>query len=106
LSLLRRDIDRKPHKIKRVLTDAGIRKAFLGGVAEDERKAVKAFTNQPENKSNALKKNPKVRGSNIFNDQYADRRRSLCCPISWVGHSNVPHPVLALLQNKDTGAID
>lgn len=60
LSLLRRDIDRKPHRIKRVLTDAGIRKAFLGGIGADQKKAVKAFTNHSENKSNALKKNPKV----------------------------------------------
>lgn len=63
LSLLRRDIDRKPHKIKRVLTDKGIRKAFLGGVADDDKKAVKAFTNQSENKSTALKKHPKVSDS-------------------------------------------
>lgn len=61
LSLLRQDIDRKPHKIKAVLTDAGIRKAFLEGVANDEKKAVKAFVNLPQNMSNALKKNPKVR---------------------------------------------
>ena len=60
LALLRRDIDRKPHKIKRVLTDTGIRKAFLGGVADDEAKAVKAFTDQSSNRSNALKKHPKV----------------------------------------------
>lgn len=60
LSALRRDIDRKPHKVKRVLTDAGIRKAFLGGVSNDERKSIKAFTTQSSNASNALKKHPKV----------------------------------------------
>ncbi|KAJ4297779.1 hypothetical protein N0V90_005674 [Kalmusia sp. IMI 367209] len=59
LNALRRDIDRKPHKIKRVLTDAGIRKSFFGGIPDDEKKAVKAFTNQSSNKSNALKKHPK-----------------------------------------------
>ncbi|KAL5406961.1 hypothetical protein PMIN04_011878 [Paraphaeosphaeria minitans] len=59
LSALRQDFDKKPHKIKRVLTDAGIRKSFLGGIPEDEKKAVKAFTNQPNNQSNALKKHPK-----------------------------------------------
>ncbi|OAG05110.1 uncharacterized protein CC84DRAFT_1165439 [Paraphaeosphaeria sporulosa] len=59
LSALRQDIDRKPHKIKRVLTDANIRKSFLGGIPEDEKKAVKAFTNQSSNRSNALKKHPK-----------------------------------------------
>ncbi|KAF2659388.1 hypothetical protein K491DRAFT_689258 [Lophiostoma macrostomum CBS 122681] len=59
LSRLRADIDRKPHKIKRILTDKAIRKAFLGGVADDEKKAVRAFTDQSENKSTALKKHPK-----------------------------------------------
>ncbi|ORY12291.1 hypothetical protein BCR34DRAFT_563868 [Clohesyomyces aquaticus] len=59
LALLRRDIDRKPHKIKHVLGDVGIRKAFLGGVANDDKKVVEAFTNQPENRSSALKKHPK-----------------------------------------------
>ncbi|KAF2446925.1 hypothetical protein P171DRAFT_429869 [Karstenula rhodostoma CBS 690.94] len=57
LSALREDIDRKPHKIKRVLTDVGIRKSFFGGV--DDKEAVKAFTNQSSNRSNALKKHPK-----------------------------------------------
>lgn len=60
MEALRRDIARKPHKIKRVLTDAGIRGAFLGGVADDEVKAVKAFVNQPSNQSTALKRHPKV----------------------------------------------
>ena len=59
LAALRRDIDRKPHKIKRVLMDASIQQAFFGEVA-DEAKAVKAFTNQHSNRSNALKKHPKV----------------------------------------------
>ncbi|CAI9626763.1 unnamed protein product [Alternaria burnsii] len=59
LAKLRRDIDRKPHKFKAVLTDAGIREAFLGGVKEDEKKAVKAFTSLSMNQSNALKRNPK-----------------------------------------------
>ncbi|KAF7676409.1 hypothetical protein GT037_005914 [Alternaria burnsii] len=60
LAKLRRDIDRKPHKFKAVLTDAGIREAFLGGVKEDEKKAVKAFTSLSMNQSNALKRNPKA----------------------------------------------
>ncbi|KAL1792594.1 hypothetical protein ACET3X_009101 [Alternaria dauci] len=59
LAKLRRDIDRKPHKIKAVLTDPGIRKAFLGGVKDDEKKAVNAFTSLSMNQSNALKRNPK-----------------------------------------------
>ncbi|CAN9440127.1 unnamed protein product [Alternaria alternata] len=59
LAKLRRDIDRKPHKFKAVLTDAGIREAFLGDVKDDEKKAVKAFTSLSMNQSNALKRNPK-----------------------------------------------
>ncbi|KAF1963181.1 hypothetical protein CC80DRAFT_487575 [Byssothecium circinans] len=59
LSALRRNIDRKPHKIKSVLTNAGIRKAFFGGCAADEKKVVKAFVNQTTNRSTALKKHPK-----------------------------------------------
>ncbi|KAH7361258.1 hypothetical protein BKA66DRAFT_514747 [Pyrenochaeta sp. MPI-SDFR-AT-0127] len=59
LSKLRRDIDRKPHKIKATLTNAGIRRAFLGGVQADEKKAVKAFTSLPTNQSTALKRHPK-----------------------------------------------
>ncbi|KAF2466001.1 uncharacterized protein BDR25DRAFT_238555 [Lindgomyces ingoldianus] len=59
LALLRRDIDRKPQRIKRVLTDTGIRKEFLEGIPNDEKKAVKAFTNQSTNRSTALKKHPK-----------------------------------------------
>jgi hypothetical protein len=66
LNLLRRDIDRKPHKIKRVLTDAGIRKEFFGGIPNDAKKAIKAFTNQSENKATALKKHPKVRAIFFF----------------------------------------
>ncbi|KAH6870293.1 hypothetical protein BKA58DRAFT_384758 [Alternaria rosae] len=59
LAKLRRDIDRKPHKIKAVLTDSGIRGAFLGGVKDDKKKAVRAFTGLSMNQSNALKRNPK-----------------------------------------------
>lgn len=58
LALLRRDVDRKSHKIKHVLTDPGLRKEFLGGIPKDEKKAVKAFVNQ--NTENALKTKPKV----------------------------------------------
>ncbi|KAF2199360.1 hypothetical protein GQ43DRAFT_442534 [Delitschia confertaspora ATCC 74209] len=59
LGRLRRDIDRKPYKIKRVLADAGIRKEFFGGIPDDEKKAVHAFTSQAENASTALKSKPK-----------------------------------------------
>ena len=58
LALLRRSVDRKPHKIKAVLTDAKIRKEILGGIPNDEKKAVKAFVAQ--NTENALKTKPKV----------------------------------------------
>ena len=58
LALLRRSIDRKPEDFKRVLTDAALRKTILGGVPNDEKKAVKAFALQ--NAENALKTKPKV----------------------------------------------
>lgn len=60
LSKLRQDIDRKPHKIKAVLTDERIRKEFLSGVPDHEKKAVKAFTNLATNQSTALKRHPKA----------------------------------------------
>ena len=59
LAALRRDIDRKPHKIKSILMDEGIRREFFGK-ADNEAKALKAFLNQSSNRSNALKKHPKV----------------------------------------------
>jgi hypothetical protein len=70
LSLLRRDIDRKPHKIKRVLIDERLRKAFFGGIDADEKKAVKAFANQFSNRSTALKRHPKVSGIFRFDDRH------------------------------------
>ncbi|KAF1851766.1 uncharacterized protein K460DRAFT_362513 [Cucurbitaria berberidis CBS 394.84] len=59
LSKLRQDVDRKPHKIKAVLTNAGIRREFLGGIPDDEKKAVDAFTSLATNQASALKRNPK-----------------------------------------------
>lgn len=60
LAALRRSIDSKPERIKRVLTDAGIRREFFGGIPNDAEKAVRAFVSQPMNQSSALKKHPKV----------------------------------------------
>ncbi|KPI42535.1 uncharacterized protein AB675_9758 [Cyphellophora attinorum] len=57
LALLRRDIVRKPEKLRKVLTDPAMRKHILGGIANDPKKAVKAFANQ--NQDNALKTAPK-----------------------------------------------
>ncbi|KAL8670918.1 MAG: hypothetical protein Q9168_004564 [Polycauliona sp. 1 TL-2023] len=57
LAAMRKDIDRKSHKLKSVLMDPAIRKEFLGGISKDEKKAVKAFAEQ--NKENALKTKPK-----------------------------------------------
>ena len=58
LAALRRDIDRKPHKIKNVLLDQRIREEFLGGIPHDVGKAVKAFIGH--NKESMLKTKPKV----------------------------------------------
>ena len=58
LALLRRAVDRKSHKLKRVLLDPFIRKECFNGISDNEKKAVKAFTDG--NAENALKNKPKV----------------------------------------------
>lgn len=58
LAALRRDMDRKPHKIRRALGSAGLRKYFLGNAPVDDTKTVKAFVEH--NAANALKTKPKV----------------------------------------------
>lgn len=58
LALLRRDVDRKSHKLKRVLLDERIRKEFLGGAKAKEGDCVAKFA--ALNKENALKTKPKV----------------------------------------------
>jgi hypothetical protein len=58
LALLRRNIDSEPEVIRRVLTDAALRKTILGVAANDEKKAIKAFASH--NAENALKTKPKV----------------------------------------------
>ncbi|EXJ79808.1 hypothetical protein A1O3_08093 [Capronia epimyces CBS 606.96] len=59
LALVRADIDRKPKKLRRILTDPRMRNHILGGIPNDEKKVIKAFAAQ--NSSNALKTKPKVR---------------------------------------------
>ena len=54
---MRKDVDLKSHRIKAVLTAAELRKEFLGGIANDEKKAVKAFVGM--NTENMLKTKPK-----------------------------------------------
>lgn len=63
LALLRRDIDRRPERIRKVLLDPAMRKHLLGGVRNDEKQAITAFTKQ--NQENALKSKPKVRDVNF-----------------------------------------
>ncbi len=58
LARLRSNIDRKPSKIKRVLTLPGIRKDFFDGISDNEKKAVKAFLKN--NQEDMLKRKPKV----------------------------------------------
>lgn len=60
LALLRQNIDRKPKRLRQVLTEPQMRKQILGVTSNDEKKAIKAFADQ--NKENALKTKPKVRG--------------------------------------------
>lgn len=62
VALLRSDIDRKSHKLKKVLLDKAVRTEFFDGIPDDEKKAIKAFVEL--NKENMLKTKPKV-SSNI-----------------------------------------
>src|ERR1700733_7342742 len=73
LALLRKNIDRKPEVIRRVLTDAALRKKVLGGIPNDEKKVIKAFA--LHNAESALKTKPKVR-LNLCQSQYT---RHLVC---------------------------
>ncbi|KAI9748372.1 MAG: hypothetical protein M1815_003310 [Lichina confinis] len=57
LARVRNNISRKPSKIRRVLTQPGIRKDFLNGIADDEEKAVAAFIEK--NQDGMLKTKPK-----------------------------------------------
>ncbi|KAH0846748.1 hypothetical protein FOPE_11696 [Fonsecaea pedrosoi] len=65
LALLRANIDRKPEKLRRVLTEPQLRKQILGVASNDEKKAVKAFADH--NKENALKTKPKLATSESGN---------------------------------------
>lgn len=58
---MRRDFDRRPQRIKAVLTEDGLRKEFLKGAPKNDAKAVKAFVAAPSNAESALKTKPKVR---------------------------------------------
>jgi len=59
VAALRRDIDRKPHRLKDVLMAHGTRREFLGGVPKSAEKAVKAFISSRTNAESALKTKPK-----------------------------------------------
>lgn len=63
LGLLRRAVDRKSHRLKNILMDPRIRKECLKGVANDEKKIIKAFA--AANAENALKSKPKVRQTSL-----------------------------------------
>jgi hypothetical protein len=58
LALLRRDIDRRPNRLKQALRTPGIREEFLDRVEEDNAEIVGRFI--AHNKENALKTKPKV----------------------------------------------
>jgi hypothetical protein len=66
LALLRRDIDRRPHRIKQILRNADIRREFFDSVGDDDRKVVKKFVAQSS--ENALKTKPKVSPPNSLHD--------------------------------------
>jgi uncharacterized protein (DUF2461 family) len=66
LHAMREDIDAHPNRIKAVLRQPGIRKDYLEGVADDEKKALKKFLEK--NKESALKVAPKVSESALSED--------------------------------------
>ena len=91
LALLRRDVDLKSHKLKKVLMDPGIRRECFKGIPNDEKKAVKAFVSQ--NSENMLKTKPKVRvlldyhlyqPRNILNLGYRASRQTMRTSIFFV----------------------
>lgn len=57
---MRREFDRRPERMKRVLMADKIRSVFLDGSPDDEAASVKAFCQS--NSKNALKTRPKVSG--------------------------------------------
>ncbi|KKK23130.1 hypothetical protein P175DRAFT_0464081 [Aspergillus ochraceoroseus IBT 24754] len=57
LALLREDIDGSSHRLKAVLREKEMRREILGGIPDDEGKAVKAFCSH--NSETALKTKPK-----------------------------------------------
>ncbi|KAH0543212.1 hypothetical protein FGG08_002473 [Glutinoglossum americanum] len=57
LALIRRDIDQKPHKLKRILRAEGLRREFFNGISDNEEEVVKAFVSGSN--KNALKTKPK-----------------------------------------------
>lgn len=58
LAALRRDVDRRPDRLKTVLRDPQFRKEFLKGAPNDDKKTVKAFADM--NSATALKTKPLV----------------------------------------------
>lgn len=58
VALLRDNIDRRPHRIKEVLTNDSIRRHIFNGIPNNEKKAVDAFAKL--NQRDALKTRPKV----------------------------------------------
>lgn len=58
IALLRTEIDQRPERLRSVLNEPNMRKHIFGGIAKDEKKAIRAFCEQ--NKENALKTKPKV----------------------------------------------
>src|SRR2546423_1551695 len=101
LGLLRRNIDRKPELIRRVLTDAALRKKIFGGIPNDEKKVIKAFAAQ--NAENALKTKPKMCLDLLLLSAMLSFRVIFCvpcffCRVRWGLASAVCRRVPALLE--------
>jgi hypothetical protein len=58
LALIRREIDRKPHRLKRILRATELRKDFFDSISDNKEEVVEAFAKGSS--KNALKTKPKV----------------------------------------------
>jgi hypothetical protein len=82
LALLRRDIDRRPNKLKQALRTERIRREFLDGVKVDDGEIVNRFV--AHNAENALKTKPKGQ-SYHFHPHFPDVNAVMCprTPSRW-----------------------
>ena len=82
LAKIRREIDRRPERLKAVLAQQAFRNQFLDKVSNDEKKAVAKFV--AHNQESALKTKPKVRPNHF--QPLSHHLRQLPAPAWTRGH--------------------